>query len=156
MNNRIKKMAISAVLASSVLNNAMSVKERARMFEQQQAADRGEMRQVGKLQKDLGYVSKGGAVTVDFARQRALNQLRPVVDNIEMRDGRDTARDVVSFMARNKQRALRGEAEFSPIAAHRPHVMVIMSKLEGLPLEEQAEILNILQTELALKAIALE
>lgn len=153
MSNRIKKMGIGALFLSSIMSNAMSVKERARMFEQQQA-DQREMQQVGRLEKKLGYVSNSGAVTADFARQRALNQLRPAIDDIQDREGSDTVRDIVGFLARNKQRVQRGESELTPLAAHRPHVMFLLSRLEGLSLEEQIEILNILQNELALKAVA--
>lgn len=151
MSNRMKKMAVGALLVSSMMSNAMSVKERARMFEQQQA-DQREMQQVGRLEKKLGYVSNSGAVTADFARQRVLNQLRPAINDIEVREGGDTARDVVGFVARNKQRAQRGESQLNPLAAHKPHVIYLLNTLEGLPLDEQVEILNILQTELALKA----
>lgn len=151
MSNKVNKAIVAFSLVSSIISNAMSVKDRARAIEQQQA-DKREIRKVGALEKQFGYVSNHGAVTADFARQRALNQIRPAVNDIEMREGLDTARDVLGFVARNKQRAQRGDLELSPAAAHRPHVMYLASRLEGLSIEEQIEILNILQNEFALKA----
>ena len=157
MNHRVKKMIASAFLMSSVVNNTMSVKERARMFEQQaaqeaQMADQREMQRVGKLENKYGYTGRGGAVTADFARDRGLSQVRSVAEDIERRSDLNTARDIVGLVARNKQRAQRGERELEPMAAHRPHVLFLVSKLEGLPEAEQIEILNIIQSELAIKA----
>lgn len=148
--SNIKKMLTGMVIVSSVMSNAMSVKERARMFESPQSADQREMKQVGKLQNELGYVSKAGPVYSDFARQRALNRIRPVVESIESREGIDTAQDIVNFVARNKQRNERGESELRPMAAHRPHVVVLENQLAGLSLEEQIEVLGIVQNELAM------
>lgn len=153
MNNRVKKMIAGAFLVSSIMSNTMSVKERARMFEQQQA-DQREMRQVGKLEKKLGYVSNSGAVRADFARQRTLDQVRPVVNDIETREGLGKARDIVGFVAQNKRRAQRGDLQFDPSAENRPHVMFLVKSLEGLPVEEQIEVLNIIQNDLALRAAA--
>lgn len=161
MNNSIKKMAVGVFLMSSVISSAMSVKERARMFEQAaqqeaQRADQREIKKVGKLAKDLGYVSKeGAAVTADFARKRSLDRARRAVDNIAARlNNVQEAQDILYLVARNKQRIQRGERELDPMASQKPHVIFLTSTLEGLSLDEQIELLKTLQNEFALKAAA--
>ena len=157
MSRNMKKMVAGMFLVSSIINNSMSVRERARMLnekalQEQQLADQRQIKKAGKLEKELGYVSKGGAITVDFARKQALNQIRDAVADIEKRENLNTARDVVSLIVRNKEKGLRGERELEPMAATRPHVVYLLEKLQGLPEDEQIEILNILQNELARRA----
>ncbi len=154
MNNRIKSMIAGVVLVSSIITNTsedrpLTIRERARMFEQQQNQPSNQQR-VGRLQKDIGYVSKGGAETVDFARNRSLQSVRAAVDKIINDTDINAARDVVGHV-RSK---VRGMNVSEPEAAKRPSVRYLLNSLMGIPVDEQVEILNILQSELAMRAVA--
>lgn len=146
-NMVVMLVAMIPLVIKSSDERPLSVKERIALLKaaaEQDAAMKGSSRGAGKLQNPVGYVSKGGAVEVDFARRRALERLQKAADDIQRRADLNTARDVVGHVQRRRDQ--------EPMAGLKPHVAYLMQALADLDTDEQIELLNILQTELALKA----
>ena len=158
MDNRIKSMVAGVFLVSAIITNTsderpLTIKERMALLKAAQVGDQQlvvNQRPVGRIQNETGYVSNRGAETIDFARNRSLQPVRVVVDKIVNDTDLETARDVVGHV-RNR---VRGMDVMEPEAAKRPSVRFLMNALDGISESEQLEILNTLQMELAMRAVA--